>query len=359
MAITILPGQSYGSQIGTGLGNVLGGSLQNLAQLKLQQLLQQQQEARAIPGLSALGFAPEQAQSLAALDPSIQREIVKQQLAGPSNQLFAQALNDALGGSPQSQSLQQTLGMQGSAGAKGQQGSIAIPAGIKPQQALQLAQIKQAQTNLTRKEQLQEQRESDKETLPFYKTTLKEAQAARNNDKRLNRMEELIKTGKLSSTGFESLLKTLSHGIFGLGIDLSGLRNPESQEFEKLSNDFIKDAKEIFGGGRLTDADLAAFLKTIPTLSLSNEGKLRVMENMRRFNEASKLKEKALRQVIKENNGRRPRNIEILVDEKIAPQLDALSDQFKSTLQAPPDNSLVGDVLRATLPSFITRNIQP
>jgi hypothetical protein len=369
MAITILPGKSVGTEIGTGLGSVLGGGLQNLANIKLQQLMQQQQQMRGIPGLTSLGFSPEQAQSLAALDPQLQREVVKQKLAGPSNELFAQSLSQALGGQgPMTQQDALMQALQGSAGQAGAQqqapaqaqqqqqaGALNIPAGLKPQQALQLAQLGLQRQQVASKEARADQMAVDKETLPFYKDTIKQAHAAKNNDKRLNRMEELIKTGKLSGTGFNSLIKTLSHGIFGFGIDLSGLNNPESQEFEKLSNDFIKEAKEIFGGGRLTDADLAAYLKTVPTLLLSNEGKLRVMNNMRQFNEAAKIKDNALREVIKANGGKRPRNLEILVDEIAQPQIDALADQFKQSFQAPEDNTLVGSAFRSLLPDFVTR----
>lgn len=363
MAITVLPGRSVGTEIGTGLGAALGGGLQNLANLKLQQLMQQQQQMRGIPGLTSLGFSPEQAQSLAALDPQLQREVVKQKLAGPSNELFAQSLSQALGGQgpmTQQDSLMQALqgginpqqALQQSAQPGNSQ--INIPAGLKPQQALQLAQLGLQRQQFANKESRAEQMAADKETLPFYRDTIKEAHSAKNNDKRLNRMEELIKTGKLSSTGFNSLLKTASKGIFGFGVDLSGLNNPESQEFEKLSNDFIKEAKSIFGN-RLTDADLNAFLKTVPTLLLSNEGKLRVMNNLRQFNAAAQIKDAALRDVIKQNGGKRPRNLEFLVDEIAQPQIDALAGQFKQSFEAPEDRTLVGTAFRSLLPDFVTR----
>jgi len=48
-------------------------------------------------------------------------------------------------------------------------------------------------------------------------------------------MEELIKTGKLSSPQFSGVIKALKHGPFGTGIDLTGLLSKESQEFEKLT----------------------------------------------------------------------------------------------------------------------------
>ena len=337
----ILPRQDPWEGLGTGLGSGLGGALQQLSNMKLQEMMQQRQRSQTSKGLAALpGITQERANALASLDPQVLREVIKRELSAPSEQMFAQSLSSLLGGEPMSpsgSSLQQ-LG-QGS-GAQGQ--GMNIPAGLKPQQALQLAQLGVQQKNLASKEARAEQFAVDKETAPYYKDVLKQGSAARNNEKRLNRMDELIKTGKLTNPTFASGLKTLSKGIFGFGIDLQSLMNPESQEFEKLSNDFVREAKEIFGGGRLTDADLSQFMRIVPTLSLSNEGKARIMDNMRQLNKASELKEKALKQIIKENGGKRPRNLEILVEERVQPEIDKLAESFKRNYEnVAPTQSLI------------------
>lgn len=210
--------------------------------------------------------------------------------------------------------------------------------GLKPQEKAQMLRSAHQQDLLARKEALAERRfaqieqhASDKETKPVYDEIHKEAKAAKNNDKRLEKMEQLIKTGKLTNPIFASAIKAIGKGIFGFGIDLSALQNPESQQFDKLSNDFLREAKSIFGS-RLTDADLNAFLKTVPTLSISNEGKMHVIQNMRQFNETAKIKEKALNDIIKENGGRRPRGLLELVDERIGPQLDVIAKRFKQSV---------------------------
>jgi hypothetical protein len=121
------------------------------------------------------------------------------------------------------------------------------------------------------------------------------------------------------------LYKTLKN----FNIDVPALMSADSQEFNKLSKDFLKDAKAVFGN-RLTDTDLRTFLETVPELSQSNEGKQRVINNMKAFNDASLAKKQAADEIIGSNNGNRPRNLDRLVDEKTSERLDAIAQEFKT-----------------------------
>ena len=49
---------------------------------------------------------------------------------------------------------------------------------------------------------------------------------------------------------------------------------------------------------------------------------------MKIFNEGAKLKKDAMSEIIDMNGGRRPMNIELLVEKKIAPKMDKLSEKF-------------------------------
>lgn len=178
-----------------------------------------------------------------------------------------------------------------------------------------------------------QQKEIDKETLPIYKQTITNAKAARDTKKTLDRMEKLIETGKLSSPLFHSALKTLSHGLWGVGLDLHFLESPESAEFTKLSNSFIKNAKNIFGS-RITDQDLKAYMATIPSLLQNDEGKLRVIRNMRIENEAAEIREKIMKDIISNNGGKRPEDLEMKIEEQAAPMLDVLADKFSDGFNA-------------------------
>src|SRR5690606_29811545 len=79
-----------------------------------------------------------------------------------------------------------------------------------------------------------------------------------------------------------ALIKPLAQlGKFGLG---QLYKNTE--EFVKLSNSFLRGAKTMFGS-RITDADLRAFMKMVPTLSQTDSGKKAIIRNMKIFNKAA------------------------------------------------------------------------
>lgn len=200
----------------------------------------------------------------------------------------------------------------------------------------------------------EEQKLINKEVYPFIKDVQQKSKGAKENDLRLNRMEKLIESGKLNNPTFASLLKTLKHGIWGLGIDLTHLLEPESQEFEKLSNDFIKNAKDVFGG-RLTDQDLKAFLATVPTLSQTNQGKKAVIHNLKLFNKAAELREVAARKLLTKYGNRPPLDFEAQVEDLIKPELDNISQSFEKGVSkgAARTSSALGDVAGAIGQTFL------
>src|ERR1044072_2209634 len=201
---------------------------------------------------------------------------------------------------------------------------------LNPQHRLKIEEMKQRKELAERKLNQADQARVDKETLPTFKDINEKAKAAKDSDQRLNRIERLLDKGRVQDNIFIRSLGGLKSnkyigGIAGaIGTLIS---NKDTQEFEKLSTDFVKDAKQFFGS-RITEAEVQLFLKTVPSLSQTNEGKRRVIRNMRIFNEAAELKQKAKNQIIKENGGTRPANLESLIDDRIGGQLDALKNQF-------------------------------
>jgi hypothetical protein len=140
-------------------------------------------------------------------------------------------------------------------------------------------------------------------------------------------MEELVNRGDLTRPRWHSLINALDHGIFGFGVNLHSLETADSQEFNKLSNEFLKNAKNIFGA-RITDNDVKMFMEMVPDLSQSREGKLAIIHNMKLYNEGIKIKKKASDQVVRENGGKLPFDYEARVEEIAAPALDALASRF-------------------------------
>ena len=339
MPVQIIPqDEGIWGALGTGLGSGLQSGLQQLAQSNLQNMLAQKQQQQTQRGLLALGFDSERASALSGLDPQSLREVIKSQQRAPQEEAFAEALNQLLGVSQKpSVTDQQVTDGQPISEQK------ALPR-LTEQQAAKLADLQfkkeksiREERKITAKKEEEERKalqvkeaEVAKETLPTYKELNKEYKSAINNDTRLDRIETLTKQGKLGKPLFNSLLKTLSKGIGGFGIDLTGLMTADAQELDKLSTDFIREAKDIFGS-RLTDADLKAFLRIIPTLSQSNSGRMRIIHNMRLFNAGIKVRKKAMDSVISENNGKRPFNLDQLIEERSIDELNDLAQVFEKT----------------------------
>jgi hypothetical protein len=107
----------------------------------------------------------------------------------------------------------------------------------------------------------------------------------------------------------------------------------ETQEFEKLSAEFIKGAKGIFGS-RITDQDLAAFMKMVPTLSNTNEGKIAILRNLQLLNKATLIEGQIRDEIKKQNGGSLPYNLKEMVDDISKPIMDRIAEQWKKDTEA-------------------------
>lgn len=147
------------------------------------------------------------------------------------------------------------------------------------------------------------------------------SQAAKTSNMILDRMEILNKEGKLTNP----LVAKLSDQ---LGIPISILSNPESEEFEKLSNNLTREISQVFKG-RILASEFENFLKQIPTLMNSEEGRNRVIQSIKMLNEPKIEQAKLSREIIKENNGIPPFDLEDQVSERMNEYLDDLAQKFK------------------------------
>lgn len=353
------------------LGSALGTGLHGLAQHKIDQLLQQKQQSRQSKGLSQLLGIPEhEASFISSLDPKIQQTVISQKLQEPSQQSFARGIEALLGGSEQSQDInsqQVDTNGQPMEGQEAQQRKSVLSQGAKltEKQASTLGKLALQQQSLERKEELKEQQTLRQESRAYLDELQNKSELAKFSNTRLNKMENLVNKGSLPISAFYKTLKNLEEhvnpayaagagatagGIVGgpvgaaIGGALGGIISPiatilrsvqrgvtstDTEEFEKLSADFIKDAKGIFGS-RLTDADLRAFLETIPTLSHTDAGKIKIIKNLKAFNEVAEVKYKAAKRIIKENKGIIPPNLKSLVEESTSEDLRKWSEEFSA-----------------------------
>jgi hypothetical protein len=358
MAIQILPsGQRNRVGLGTALGTGIGQGIQQIAQNRLQDILQSQQQQKTVTGLSALGFSPEEAQAFSLLPEGSLNEIIKSRLEEPSKIAFAQGLSSiaktpspALEEKPTPYPMQADV-LEEDSVALGDKDTgerdIAIPGKVETKaqalpvldekRAFQLMKLQLSKDKIVadqkkefRRESIHRQENIDKETKDFYKELTKQADTAKENNRKLSKLEQLVRYGRLGGPLANSLLKSLAKGVRGYGMDLTFLMTPDAQNFDKLSTDFVRGAREIFGA-RLTDSHMRAFLKTIPSLMQTREGMMRVITNFRSTNDIKILKKKAMTEIIKENNGRRPSNLDSLIDERVSPVIDQWVEEIKDT----------------------------
>lgn len=339
----ILKGGHFASSLGGQLGAGLGTGLEELVNQKMRQISQER-------GLAALGLPDVAAREVSMMDPQMQGQVLKNYLAAAESQGFTEALG-GLEGEPQpapgalrKQPLTMEAPLQPGQKPTSFQEILRRPR-LTPEQRFKVTQLQQQKEMASRKETKAEQHEADKETLPIYKEVLRRFKDSRENDQRLGRMEELVGKGKLGSPTFNNLLETISKGVWGFGINLKNLMSADAQEFDKLSTEFLKGAKELFGA-RVTDNEIRMFMKMVPSLAQSDAGKMRVISNMKLGNSANKIKREAMQQIIKENTGKRPRDLEDMIEERAGSRLDRLAEEFKKNIRpmegTPDEEGIIG-----------------
>lgn len=163
------------------------------------------------------------------------------------------------------------------------------------------------------------------ETKDVRKEYAEKSRKAKDFDLRLDRMDELVKEGKLISPFFNAFLEKA-------GLDIPALKNPQSQEFDKLVSDLTRDIRSRFGA-RITNFELRIFLKSIPGLSQTDSGKKRVIENLRLLNEADIVRNDAKKEVIRRHGGTPPIDLEDQVEETADAKLNDIADKFKGGLE--------------------------
>lgn len=337
-------GGSIGSQLGTGLSDLAGLKLAQLTK----QYDRQQERTQFAQGLTPL-LGKDTANFLSNLDPQ-ERNHALQNISSlmqlnqqPGQQENGIQVLQAEQGQQQPQMTQDR--------AKLFQDIFTSPQEKREQRKLQIVE---------RQSDLKERESAIKETKQYVDTLRDKEKAIKESNIRLKRMENLIDKGNLPNANLWSFLTKiedagplasgaagalLGHVVPGIGNVIGGVAGalssplagaaksfiksgaPDIEEFEKLSNEFVKNAKQYFGS-RITEKEVQMFMQTVPTLMQTDAGKKKIIENIRSLNELSEIEAKAARTIIKNNGGVPPRNIEQLVQDKIAKKLDRVAKKF-------------------------------
>ena len=122
----------------------------------------------------------------------------------------------------------------------------------------------------------------------------------------LQKMRNINKYGNLGSSVIPSILQKF-------GVDFPSLFTTDAQVFEKLSNDMTKNVKAFFGT-RLSESMINIFLKTVPTRTMTKEGRQQVIDSLMEMAKPTQQRYNALKRIIGNNGGRLPENFQYLMD---------------------------------------------
>lgn len=284
-----------GGNIGQGL---IGG---------LQQIGQQQQQARLADTLKALGLRPE----AAGLPQDIRGLYVKQAMQEPANRAYAEALGNLFGVESQPQEPMVAAPQEGGIGSPIQK----VPAQLNPQQATKLAELG------LKKEEIESKR--GKEAREFSAPYIEKARAAEKNINDYNKLIKLAQSGELRAGPKQQLLSKVGLGELG--------QNFETQLANKIMARLAQNIGSTFGG-RVTNFLEQTFQKSLPTLWNTPQGIVAISKLNKYVDEVSLAEDKARRDLIKRTGGRLPANADDIIREQTSQLRNDLENKAMSVI---------------------------
>jgi hypothetical protein len=132
-----------------------------------------------------------------------------------------------------------------------------------------------------------------------------------------------------------------------LGLPLSLMANPTSELYEKVSQDLLKGLPETYGS-RILQVEVQNFLKTIPRLLNSADGRRMIVSNMLKLGEMKEALYKNMRNAEKSYSSHDkplPKDFQREVLDTTMPQLAQLQGEFSQLSQ-------ITEVPQGTIPMF-------
>lgn len=281
---------------------------------KMDQIRSRNQQAQTQQGLQGLeGITPEMARSLSMLNPDLLGKV----LPGIQQQQREIGFANAF----------QQDGQQGQVIGQQDQGNMldGFPPPRNSREALELAKIARKEKIEKEKMAAEEKKLAFKETKEDRKKIIENYKVAKDDMRDLLRLEDLEAEGKLDTPGY-------IEGLKRAGLDIPSLTSEGSEEFQKITQNFIRNAKQYYGA-RISNLEMEQFLKTIPSLSQSPEGRKRVIANLKNIARGKKEYYNAYKEIIKENKGVPPLDLLEQVEERVEDKLDKLASLFKRDLE--------------------------
>lgn len=240
------------------------------------------------------------------------------------NQAFGPLLNDILKEQTQQRQAQATFDfLSPFLGDVGGEGGTQVPPGVSPGAISGLTQLAKP-TFEPEADKLEAKRVSE-----LADKVVSEYEGAETANERLNQMEVAAESGKLPSP-------LLVRSMEALNIPLGVYADPLSQNYEKNVNEFVREVKNYFPG-RVTNTELEFFMKSIPSLMNSDEGKKLIIKNMKLRNEMAKSRYEAYMEILEKNGGRKPKNLDIKINNRTKEQRRLLGDEMKKNIEEARD----------------------
>lgn len=302
---------TLGERWGTGLGQ----GLQLLAEQKMGQLKARQQRTRTQQGVELIqsGIPENIPRGISLLPKDLQSEVAK-----------------GIRMQGQAQNLQQRLaalsgGGQETPGQEPPQDVFTFgSAPISEKGVMEVERARQENVK-ARQEFLKEARKDSKDKWEFnkerYDENLKQSKLVKEHAASYKAQRRLAESGKLTNPSMYSFLKKV-------GLDqFAAFLNPASEAYLKITQDFVKNIKDVFGA-RITDRQIEEFLKALPTLQNTDEGKTLILDFLMLKGEATSARAQTMRDIIKEYGGTPPYQLGGLMDERSTAIYEDLGNKF-------------------------------
>lgn len=182
----------------------------------------------------------------------------------------------------------------------------------------------------TPKERIQLKGQLLKENNQYLKSLNDQVDKKDDEIRRYDQLERLNESGKLPEGALGRLNVNWTTG----DLRIPALANPETQLYVKSINDFTTAAKDTYGA-RVTNFSLGAFMKRLPTLANSKEGRKLIIEQMKTLSYLTRLKDESIKKVYEKYGNQK---IDISTAERIARQLRSddekeLKKKYENVLQ--------------------------
>ncbi len=164
-----------------------------------------------------------------------------------------------------------------------------------------------------------------KSNLPLYQAAQKKLQSGEIENVSIKRLQTLNEGGNLPK-GIKRWNVKFKDGELRIPF----LAHPDAQAFVKTINDFTVKAKDSFGA-RVTNFELERFMKRLPGLLNSEEGRRVILRQMEIIGELNIMKDREIIDVFESKGGLR--NIDYdrattIANKKIKPQIEKLRKEY-------------------------------